>query len=143
LAGSLLAQIGESGAGAAAPGAAGSGAPGAGGGGRPPSNPIFQYLLPLMIVLFLVMLFAGSRTQKKEQRRRDEMVKALKKHDKVQTAAGIIGTVVELKDDQVVLKVDDTTNTRIRFARSAVSQVLSTGRGAGESEPSDADLARA
>jgi preprotein translocase subunit YajC len=52
------------------------------------------------------------------------MVSAIKKHDRVQTIGGVIGSVVEIKPDYVVLKVDESSNTRITFARSAVQQVL-------------------
>ena len=155
LAGTLVAQIGDSG------GAGGGGAVPGGGGGGGSATPtsggsITQFLLPMMLAFLVLMIFSSFRTQKKEKRRREELINSLKKHDKVQTHAGIIGTVVELKDDQVVLKVDEATNTRIRFARSAVSHVISSrggGGGAGsdggsdqaavEDEVSEADLARA
>jgi preprotein translocase subunit YajC len=42
----------------------------------------------------------------------------------VQTIGGVIGTIVEVKDAEVVVKIDETTNTKIRFARSAIQQVL-------------------
>jgi len=52
------------------------------------------------------------------------MLAALKKGDKVQTAGGILGTVVEVRDSEVVVKVDENANTRLRFARSAIQAVL-------------------
>ena len=48
----------------------------------------------------------------------------IKKHDKVLTIGGIVGTVVELKDDSLILKVDETSNTRITFTKSSISQVI-------------------
>ena len=42
----------------------------------------------------------------------------------------MIGSVVDIKTDRVVLKVDESANTRITFARSAIQQVLSQGGGA-------------
>ena len=52
------------------------------------------------------------------------MLSSLEKGDKVQTAGGIIGTITDLKDTEVTLKVDENTNTKMKFARSAVSTVL-------------------
>jgi preprotein translocase subunit YajC len=52
------------------------------------------------------------------------MLSALKRHDRVQTIGGVIGAVVEVKDDEVVLKVDETNNIKMRFARSAVQQII-------------------
>lgn len=154
LAGTLVAQIGDS----AAPGAGGGGAgqTGPAGQGTTQGAPGFgTLLLPMMLAFLVLMIFTSFRSQKKEQRRKQELINSLRKHDKVQTHAGIIGTVVEVKDDQVVLKVDENTNTRIRFAKSAVAQVISSRGGGGGSaaaedagqepadEVSEADLARA
>ncbi len=44
----------------------------------------------------------------------------------MQTVGGVIGAIVEIKPDFVVLKVDESSNTRITFARSSVQQVLSS-----------------
>ncbi len=42
----------------------------------------------------------------------------------MQTIGGVIGSVVEVKPDYVVLKVDESSNTRITFSRSAIQQIL-------------------
>lgn len=152
LAGTLVAQIGDS----AAPGAgAGGGGGGQTGQGQTQGPGFGTLLLPMMLAFLVLMIFTSFRSQKKEQKRKQELINSLRKHDKVQTHAGIIGTVVEVKDDQVVLKVDENTNTRIRFAKSAIAQVISSRGGGGSSgaaegagqepagEVSEADLARA
>jgi len=69
---------------------------------------------------------------RKEKKKKAAMMANLAKNAKVQTVGGIIGTVVELKNDEVVLKVDESGHTRIRFARSAVQQVLKQGKDDGE-----------
>jgi preprotein translocase subunit YajC len=63
-------------------------------------------------------------SQRRERKKRDQLLSGIKRHDKVMTIGGIIGSVVELKDDAVVLKVDETSNTRITFSKSAISQVI-------------------
>ena len=50
---------------------------------------------------------------------------SIKKYDKVMTIGGIIGTVMEIREDEVILKVDDNTNTRMKFSRSAIQRPLS------------------
>lgn len=75
-------------------------------------------------IMALVFWFVVFRPRKKEQNQRADMLKSLKKHDKVMTIGGVIGTVMEVRDDEVVLKVDDNSNTRIRFIRSAIQKVL-------------------
>ena len=50
-------------------------------------------LLPMMLAFLVLMIFTSFRSQKKEQKRKQELINSLRKHDKVQTHAGIIGTV--------------------------------------------------
>ena len=52
----------------------------------------------------------------------------MKRGDRVQTVGGEIGTVVDLTESEMTLRVDETSNTRIRFARSAIQQVLKEGK---------------
>ena len=53
----------------------------------------------------------------------------------MQTVGGIIGTVAEVKGDEVVVKIDESTNTKIRVVRSAIQQVLKKSGEADSSEP--------
>lgn len=104
-----------------------TGADGAGGPGTqspPPGAGIFDLLLPMMLGLFVVMIVMQVMAGRKQKRQREDLLGALKKHDVVQTSGGMIGTIVELKDDEVLLKIDAETNTRARFARSAVQNVV-------------------
>ena len=80
----------------------------------------FFGLILMMIVFWLFM----SRGQKKEQQKKKAMLEALKKNDRVLTAGGVIGIVVSVKGDEVVVKVDESTNAKITFARSFIQRVL-------------------
>jgi preprotein translocase subunit YajC len=103
---------------------AGAQAPGATtGGGKPPAGNPLGFMLPLFIVLGGVILLQIFASRKQEKKRR-ELLNSVKKYDKVVTLGGIIGTVVELRDDEVVLKVDEHSSTKIRFTRSAIQQVI-------------------
>jgi preprotein translocase subunit YajC len=53
------------------------------------------------------------------------MMQALAKSDKIQTIGGIIGTVVDIKDDEITLKIDEANNTKMKILRSAISRNLS------------------
>lgn len=53
------------------------------------------------------------------------MVQSLQKNDKVRTIGGIIGTVVDIKDDEITLKIDESNNTKIKVAASAIGKNLS------------------
>jgi preprotein translocase subunit YajC len=89
-----------------------------------PGSGLFNLLLPVMLGLFLVMIVMQVFAGKKQKKEREAMLGAIKKQDEVQTSGGMIGTVVEVKDDEVVLKIDSESNTRARFAKSAVQRVV-------------------
>lgn len=78
-----------------------------------------------MIVAFAVVLFVVvPLSERRARKKREALLGSVKKLDRVQTSGGIIGTVVELKPDTVTLKVDESHNLRITFARSAIVQIL-------------------
>lgn len=126
----LLAQEGATlppppGAGGAPPAGDGTTQSASGPGGPAPMfNNSFLGLVLLMVVAMIVFSLLGQR---RDRKRRQAMLSAIKKHDRVQTTGGVIGSVVELKSDTVVLKVDESSNTRITFARNAIQQVLGSG----------------
>ncbi|MCP3902725.1 MAG: preprotein translocase subunit YajC [Planctomycetes bacterium] len=103
------------------------GAPGAaGGGGAAPGNPFGSQFMLFALVILVVMIVVSTIGPRREKKRREAMISAIKKHDRVQTVGGVIGAIVEVKPEFVVLKVDESANTRITFARSAIQQVLSS-----------------
>jgi preprotein translocase subunit YajC len=77
--------------------------------------------LILIVVVFYFFIFGSKR---KTDKQRKEMLNQLKKGDRVQTIGGILGTVIEVRDSDVLVKVDESSNTKIRFSRSAVNQVV-------------------
>lgn len=98
-------------------------------GGTTPQNQQSQGLggswLPLAFLLMLVVLFiVMSGGQRKEKKKREAMLSAIKKGDRIQTIGGILGSIVEVRDTEVVVKVDENANTRLRFARTAIQSVL-------------------
>jgi len=102
-----------------------------------PQSPFGGGFLFMLLGLMVFMIVMSSMGQRKEKKKREAMLGALAKHDRIQTAGGMIGTVVEIRDQEVVVKVDESTNTKIRFARSAVQQVLKKSGGPTADETSD------
>ncbi|QDV92215.1 preprotein translocase subunit YajC [Phycisphaerae bacterium RAS2] len=90
-----------------------------------PAPGLSQMLFPLLL-MGAVFYFLLIRPQSAEKKRRESMLSALKKNDRVVTAGGILGTVLNVKDDEVTLKVDESSNTKITFTRSAIQRVLGT-----------------
>ncbi len=81
--------------------------------------------LPAMLVAVMVFMILSSRSQRKrEERKRKELHDSLTKNQRVLTIGGVVGTVVSVKDDQVVVKVDESTNTKMTFLKSAIQRVV-------------------
>ena len=77
-----------------------------------------------MLVVFAIFYFLLIRPQKKQQKEHKDMLEAVKKNDEVVTSGGIYGTVVNIQNDIVTLRVDD--NTRIKVQKSAISGIKKT-----------------
>jgi len=90
-------------------------------GGTTVNNAFLVQIAPL-ILMFAIFYFLLIRPQQKRQRERNAMLAALKRGDKVVTIGGLHGTITDLTDDRVTLKVSD--NTRLVFERSAINAVL-------------------
>lgn len=93
-----------------------------------------QFLLPLLLVMgFMIAMQVFAA--RKDKKRRAEMLGALRRGDRVVTIGGVIGAVAEVRDDEVVLKVDEATNAKIRVTRNAVQSIIAKGSDAAASAP--------
>jgi preprotein translocase subunit YajC len=73
----------------------------------------------LIIVIFYFLII---RPQRKKQKDAQSLLSNIRKGDRVSTIGGMRGTVQAVKENTVVLKVDD--NTKIEFNKNAISAVL-------------------
>ncbi|RLA96680.1 MAG: preprotein translocase subunit YajC [Deltaproteobacteria bacterium] len=78
---------------------------GGGGGG-------FAALLPL-ILLFVIFYFILIRPQQKRAKEHRRLLESLKKGDKVLTAGGLYGTIVNLEGNEVILQVADKVRVKV------------------------------
>ncbi len=77
-------------------------------------------LFGVVIALIISSVLGGRREKKKFA----EMMSSMKRNDQVRTVGGIIGSVVEVKPDVVVLKIDENSNTKITVVRSKIEAVI-------------------
>ena len=87
---------------------------------EPASGAGLMAFLP-MIIIFLVFWVILILPQRKQQKKRDEMLNALKKGDKVVTIGGIHGEITQIDGDDILLRVTD--KVELKMLRSAVSRV--------------------
>ena len=79
----------------------------------------------LMLAMVLVMYFFIFRGPRKRQEQQAQKMKAsLQRNVRVRTIGGIIGTVVDVREDEVVIKIDETNNTKMRVTIGAIGKVL-------------------
>jgi len=87
--------------------------------GKPGPSPLAG-LFPILLI-FAIFYFLLIRPQQKQQKKHRELLTQLKKNDEVVTNGGIYGTIVNLDEETVTLRVDD--NTRIKFQKNTISFV--------------------
>jgi len=90
---------------------------------------IFLFV-PLMVVWYFLLI----RPQRAQAKKRDEVLKNIRRGDQVVTGGGIVGKVVKVVDDKE-LDVEIAEGVRVRIVRSAISEVRVKG------EPVKADAA--
>jgi preprotein translocase subunit YajC len=103
-------------------------APEGGAAGAPQSGPfggwncLLMGLLPLMLVYLMLMTKPKSRDQASTK----EMLTNLKKNDRVVTAGGIIGVIVNAnpESESVTVRVDESNNTKLVILKSSIARVL-------------------
>ena len=91
-------------------------------GGDKPGGFSFGSFLPMMLVMFGILYFFMIRPEQSKQIEKRSLLGNLKKGDKVITIGGIHGTVGNVKDDTVMLRIAD--NTTVKVSKSAISTVI-------------------
>ena len=82
---------------------------------------IWTMIVPFGLII-VIFYFLVLRPQNKRQKEAKAMLESLRKGDRVATIGGMRGLVVSVKDQVVVLKVDE--NTKIEFNKSAIASIL-------------------
>jgi preprotein translocase subunit YajC len=99
-------------------------------GGNPPPQSPWDSMLPtlgFLAIIFIFFYFIMMRPQSKERQKRQEMLANIKKNDRVLTIGGVYGVVMNVhrEADEVILKVDEANNTKLRVTLSSIARVLS------------------
>lgn len=85
-----------------------------------PQNSMLGMVVPLVLmgVIFYFLLFRPQQQRAKQQAK---MLAALKTGDKVVTAAGIVGTVITLKDNTVTVRSGDA---KFEVTKASITEVV-------------------
>lgn len=92
----------------------------------------------VMGVFFLYIFIVQRPAMKREQETRQNMLRNLKKNDRVLTTGGIYGVVTNVRadDDEITLRVDEATGAKIKVVPSAIQRVIGDDAG-GKDNPKE------
>lgn len=82
-------------------------------------------MLPIavMVVLLIGLYFLMMRPQRKREKQLKEELSKLTVGDKIVTIGGIVGTVANIKDDEVTISTS-IAHTMITFNKSAINTII-------------------
>jgi preprotein translocase subunit YajC len=88
-----------------------------------PVNPTLAFFIQYapILLIFAVMYLLLIRPQQQRQKQMDQMLKGIKKGDRVVTSGGILGTVVGVDDAKVVLRIAE--DVKVEFTKASIVQV--------------------
>ena len=84
---------------------------------------MLSMLLPF-ILMFVVMYFLILRPQKRKDKDRKSLLSRIKKNDKVVTSGGIHGIIISVRDNEVILRVDDAKDVKVKVDRTSIVAVV-------------------
>ncbi|AHH06714.1 Protein translocase subunit YajC [Borrelia crocidurae DOU] len=85
------------------------------------SSSFFRSLL-VFVPVIAIFWFLVISPQRKEEKKKKEMLKSLKKGDKVLTISGIFGVVKRVDDSEVLLELSETSEAK--FVKSSIEKVI-------------------
>ena len=91
---------------------------------------LFENPLYFAVIALVVFFLFSNKAKGNTEKQRKQMLEQLKKGDVIQTIGGVIGSVWTVDGDKVVVKVDENTNTKMTFTRSAIHRVLEAEKAA-------------
>ncbi|MDR4505922.1 MAG: preprotein translocase subunit YajC [Candidatus Scalindua sp.] len=83
----------------------------------------FMTLLVPFALMFAIMYFLILRPQRKKERDRLNMIANIRKNDRILTSGGVHGVVVSVKEKELVVRVDDAKDVKLKIDKSAVTCV--------------------
>ena len=97
--------------------------------GTAPKPNMLGSLLPF-ILMFVILYVLIILPQRKKQKAHQQMLNNMKINDEVITTGGIIGKIANFKKDKsiVVLRVDETTKTKIEVQRGAIAGIINESK---------------
>ncbi len=79
-------------------------------------------MLPMLIMVFFIFYFMVIKPQQQKLKAHEDMIKGLKKGDRVATAGGILGRVSDIAEDAITLEI--AQNVKVKFTPSKITKKI-------------------
>lgn len=83
------------------------------------ANPMIQFLP--MVLIFIIFYFLLIRPQKQKEKEHQKMLSCINKNDEIVTLGGIHGTVVNVKEKTLILRIDE--NVKMEIEKSSIAYI--------------------
>jgi preprotein translocase subunit YajC len=85
-------------------------------------------MLIMMAGMIAIFFFVAIWPERKARKKKEALIAALRKNDKVLLTSGMYATVAAINEGELTVRFDDG-NTRVRVLKSAIAQVVSQDEG--------------
>jgi preprotein translocase subunit YajC len=92
-------------------------------------------MVPALVVIMFLFYMMIIRPERAKQKAHQALLGRLKKNDRIITVGGIYGVVtnVQRETDEITIRVDESTNAKLKITFGAISRVLSEAEEADKS----------
>ena len=80
-------------------------------------------MIVYVVIICVLMYFIAIKPQKKEQKKKQELMDSIEKGDFVLTTSGFYGVIIDITEDDVIVEFGNNKNCRISMRKSAIEQV--------------------
>ena len=88
-----------------------------------PKSGNFMTLLVPFALMFGILYLLIIRPQRNKEKQRLAMISNVRKNDRVVTTGGVHGVVTSVKEKEVIVRVDDAKDVKLRIDKSAITSV--------------------
>jgi preprotein translocase subunit YajC len=91
-------------------------------------------LLPFVLI-FVIMWFLIIRPQRTAAKKRDDLLKNIRRNDTIVTGGGVIGKVTKVVEGEPELEVEIAQGVKVKLLRSMVADVRVKGEPVAANDP--------
>ena len=84
-------------------------------------------MIVYVVIICVLMYFIAIKPQKKEQKKKQELMDSIEKGDFVLTTSGFYGVIIDISEEDVIVEFGNNKNCRIPMQKAAIAQLEKPG----------------